>query len=428
MAEPVLQGPPFNKVIDLTKLPHEKLIKRAQAVITKWNPHGHPPTSVSSPTMQSLIDGLEVTRESYSAITNPMRNKSPPSDSSYNGSILSDDKDSSDKEQGLTVIQATTTAAKMVKKTKALKVQFASLELTPVHKTKRSQHAVATLQDKSKASRSVGARQIKVTERLGDYASGTKQIASSAAGLRSSENMLLSSSSKPILTINLDRKIDDNSSSEDSSVIVFSPIDNKGDGNDADLPLITKIKRGQIGRHHKVASLNKYSHDIFHQRLAEETDISDSSSDDGADNGIFRTTSSSGSSTPAHLVFTKDETCYLQEGYDEQSFYDLVNPMDDMLGEEYIEPPLHHTTLLNSTALLQHHPHPPTTADGDHLLSPAERAFCSSQQSRWQFLYLAAKTFQASPTLEHWKKQALMWPVERHAHLVIIAGAFTNCV
>jgi hypothetical protein len=127
-------------------------------------------------------------------------------------------------------------------------------------------------------------------------------------------------------------------------------------------------------------------------------------------------------------VFTKDETCYLQEGYDEQSFYDLVNPMDDMLGEEYIEPPLHHTTLLNSTALLQHHPHPPTTADGDHLLSPAERAFCSSQQSRWQFLYLAAKTFQASPTLEHWKKQALMWPVERHAHLVIIAGAFTNCM
>jgi len=92
-------------------------------------------------------------------------------------------------------------------------------------------------------------------------------------------------------------------------------------------------------------SLNKYSHDIFHQRLAEETDISDSSSDDDADNGISRTISSSGSSTPAHLVFTKDETCYLQKGYDEQSFYDLVNPVDDMLGEEYIAPPLHHTTL-----------------------------------------------------------------------------------
>ena len=66
--EPVLQGPPFNQVIDLTKLSHENLITRAQAVITPWNPEGHPPTSVSSPTMQSLIDGLEVTRESYSAI------------------------------------------------------------------------------------------------------------------------------------------------------------------------------------------------------------------------------------------------------------------------------------------------------------------------------------------------------------------------
>ena len=40
---------------------------------------GNPP-SVSSPTMQSLIDGLEVTRESYALVTNPMRSKSPPSE------------------------------------------------------------------------------------------------------------------------------------------------------------------------------------------------------------------------------------------------------------------------------------------------------------------------------------------------------------
>jgi hypothetical protein len=57
--EPVLQGPPFNQIIDLTKLSHENLLTRAKAVITPWNPEGHPPTSVS------LIDGLEVTRESY---------------------------------------------------------------------------------------------------------------------------------------------------------------------------------------------------------------------------------------------------------------------------------------------------------------------------------------------------------------------------
>jgi hypothetical protein len=136
--------------------------------------------------MQSLIDGLEVTRESYAAIADPMRNESPLSDSSYNGSLLSDDKDSFEKQQGPTVFPPKATAAKAVKTTKALKVQFASLELTPVHKAKCSQHAIATLQDKSKAPRSVGARQVKVTERLSDYASGIKQIASSAAGLRSS--------------------------------------------------------------------------------------------------------------------------------------------------------------------------------------------------------------------------------------------------
>ena len=132
--EPVMKGPPFNQIIDLTKLPHEKLIMRAQAVITQWNPQGHPPTSVSSPTMQSLIDGLEETRESYAAIANPMRNKSPPSDSSYNGSLLSDDKDSFEKQHDPTVFPPKATAAKAVKKTKALKVQFASLELTPVNK------------------------------------------------------------------------------------------------------------------------------------------------------------------------------------------------------------------------------------------------------------------------------------------------------
>ena len=131
--EPVLHGPPFNQIIDLTKLSHENLIKRAKEVITPWNPAGHPPTSVSSPTMQSLIDGLEVTRESYSAIANPMRAKSPPSESSYNGSILSEDKASVKNDTHLTAFLPKAKAKMTVKKTtKALKVKFASLELTPV--------------------------------------------------------------------------------------------------------------------------------------------------------------------------------------------------------------------------------------------------------------------------------------------------------
>ena len=32
--EPVMKGPPFNPIIDLTKLSHENLINRAKAVIT----------------------------------------------------------------------------------------------------------------------------------------------------------------------------------------------------------------------------------------------------------------------------------------------------------------------------------------------------------------------------------------------------------
>jgi len=101
--EPVMKGPPFNQIIDLTRLSHEKFITKAKEVITPWNPEGHPPTGVSSPTMKSLIDGLEVTRESYAAIADPMRNKSPPSESSYNGSILSEDQESLEKEKHPTV-------------------------------------------------------------------------------------------------------------------------------------------------------------------------------------------------------------------------------------------------------------------------------------------------------------------------------------
>ena len=399
-------------------------------MITTGNPQGHPP-GMSSPTMQSLIDGLEVTRESYASVTNPMREKSSPSESSYNGSVLTEDRESLNNDTFTSVRSIPITTAKLATKAeKTTRVTFAPLELTTnkVGKPRRNQHAVATLQDKSKAPRSLGARLVKVTERLGDFATGTKQITSSAIDLRSSSRVPVSSSGPPSATINLNRTIDDNSSGSDSSVIVLSQHNNKGDEDETEFPLITKVNQKQTGRHKEVASLNHHSYAALHQRSAEETDISDSSSDDDADNGIFRTTSSSGSSTPAHLVFTKEETRYLQKGYDGQSFYKLVNPVDDMLGEEYTAPPLHSTSLLTSTALLQHHQHLSPMADGDHLLSPAERAFCSSQQSRWQVLYLAAKDFQTFPKVEHWKKKVLIWPVTQHAHLVIIAGAFTNSV
>ena len=66
--EPLMKGPPFNSIVDLTRLSHEEYITKAK--------EGHPPLGVLSPTMQSHIDGLEVTRESYASSTNPMRKQS----------------------------------------------------------------------------------------------------------------------------------------------------------------------------------------------------------------------------------------------------------------------------------------------------------------------------------------------------------------
>jgi hypothetical protein len=60
--EPVMSWPPFNPVVDLNTLSHEQFVERAGAVITPFNPEGHPPPGVYSPTMRSLIDRLEVSR------------------------------------------------------------------------------------------------------------------------------------------------------------------------------------------------------------------------------------------------------------------------------------------------------------------------------------------------------------------------------
>jgi hypothetical protein len=77
-----------------------------------------------------------------------MRKKSPPSESSYNGSILTEDQESHKTEKHPTVVQPKAKAKTAVKKTtKAMKVQFASLEITPVSKTRGNQHAIVTLQE-----------------------------------------------------------------------------------------------------------------------------------------------------------------------------------------------------------------------------------------------------------------------------------------
>ena len=158
--EPVMKGPPFNPVIDLSSLFHDDFVNHARQVITTGNPQGHPP-GMSSPTMQSLIDGLEVTRESYASVTNPVKNKSSPSESSCNGSILTEDRESLNNDT-LTPIRSIpiTTTKLATKAEKTTRVKFAPLELTTnkVGKSSRNQNAVEGASIfRSKASQSDGA-------------------------------------------------------------------------------------------------------------------------------------------------------------------------------------------------------------------------------------------------------------------------------
>ena len=100
--ELVLHGPPFNPVVDLASLSHEQFVNRASRVITKLNPEGHPPPGVSSPTMMNLIDRLEISRNedrpSYaSVLRNSSSTSSPASVQSYRGSVLTEDRSSSDE-------------------------------------------------------------------------------------------------------------------------------------------------------------------------------------------------------------------------------------------------------------------------------------------------------------------------------------------
>jgi hypothetical protein len=76
--ELIMSGPPFNPVVDLDSLSHEQFVKRASRVITKYNPEGHPPPGVSSPTMMNLIDRLEISRnEGRSSYASVLQNGSP---------------------------------------------------------------------------------------------------------------------------------------------------------------------------------------------------------------------------------------------------------------------------------------------------------------------------------------------------------------
>jgi hypothetical protein len=100
--ELVLHGPPYNPVVNLDALSHSQFVKKASEVITPANPDGHPPPGAYSPTMKNLIDRLEVSRttdqQSYASV---VKDGSPRSSSSsvhsYSGSVLTEDRYTSDE-------------------------------------------------------------------------------------------------------------------------------------------------------------------------------------------------------------------------------------------------------------------------------------------------------------------------------------------
>jgi hypothetical protein len=71
-------------------------------VIIEFNPEGHPPPGVSSPTMKNLIDRLELSRNedqpSYvSVLQSSSRTSSSSSVQSSRGSVLTEDRSSPDE-------------------------------------------------------------------------------------------------------------------------------------------------------------------------------------------------------------------------------------------------------------------------------------------------------------------------------------------
>ena len=201
--EPVLHGPPFNPVVDLDSLSHGDFVTRARRVITELNPEGHPPPGVSSPTMMNLIDRLEISknegRSSYASVLQNGSPRSSPSSSpvqSYNGSVLSEDRYTSDEVDDSKKVDAAPASPRQTKSprkttvkktTKKIKVSFAPLDMASTSDSRSSQYAISTVQERSAAPRRAGSRAVVLTDRLGDFYTGNKKLTSSAVRLRAAE-------------------------------------------------------------------------------------------------------------------------------------------------------------------------------------------------------------------------------------------------
>ena len=375
-------------------------MNRASKVITKLNPEGHPPPGVSSPTMMNLIDRLEISRNedrpSYaSVLRSSSSTSSPASVQSYRGSVLTEDRSSSDEHEVTvpTDVQSLKSASSRkrkappkgkVQKTSKKTVSFFTLDMERTLAT-NSQYAVSTVQETSALPRRVGSKEIILTNRLGDFHKGRKTITSSALNKSASSTTstaIASSGSKDV--IDLEASMDDNSSDDKDAVHDYrqeqyddvlcpkmmvnqepsrqhskvataiassgskdvidfgaSIDDNSSDDEDAvhdyrqeqhDDMLFPRMTVNQepSRRHSKVASLQDKDHAALTSKAVDETDISDASSDYSVIG--YELPAIGSSSTPAHLLFTAQETSFLNKGSNGALFYAHVKPVGDMLG------------------------------------------------------------------------------------------------
>jgi hypothetical protein len=77
-----------------------------------------------------------------------------------------------------------------------------------------------------------------------------------------------------------------------------------------------------------------------------------------------------------------------------------------MMGKVYTAPPNAGSVLAGAT-LIQRARAVPSVSHGKHFISIAEQSFCSSQQARWQLLYLVAKDLHQKPDIQVLKSDML---------------------
>ena len=455
--EPVLHGSPFNPVVDLDSLSHEQFITRARRVITELNPEGHPPPGVSSPTMMNLIDRLEVSKNEESSYASVLKNGSPrlsPSSvQSYNGSVLSEDRSTSDEvddiDDNQTIVNAavkpqervsprtkTSSPKKTVQRAKKMKVFFAPLNMSNTLDFKNSQYAISTVQEKSAPPRRAGSREVILTERLGDFYTGNKKLTSSAVHLcaapddnedvdelreyyqrkeqrafhratmvRGRHSMVDEAEDEAIVT-------DELMISDDHAPIKRRTVDNRGqDSHDA------LYQDDEPREEFKSQPTQELLLDVPPRPTTTRAIIARQTRIDRA--AIRKVVS--------NTVIAPTPITEIDAGYNSEMFYELAerNEVFQQTVIDYVEPPYHDDSVLWNEDIGQDEFVLPKKDWDNH--SDEERHVYNEAQSRYEYLHQHRACFHEVYSIEDIIPTIQELPSDLHLYLVMTGSALTNC-